>query len=105
MSVKKKSSIENIFIFRESEKSLKKTPLGFIFVINEFNEPEKKRKRLETLKIGLKSMIKVLKLMLDDFFHFLGSEKKSKQTYLYTILFYSYPCKKITKAISFPRIF
>ena len=43
-SVKKTSSLDNIFTFKESEKSLKKTPSSFLFVMNGFYEPEKKRK-------------------------------------------------------------
>ena len=42
MSVKKTSSLDNLFTFKESEKSLKKTPLDFLFVMKGFNEPEKK---------------------------------------------------------------
>ena len=44
MSMKKTSSLDNILTFRESEKSLKKTPLGFLFAMNRFNEPEKEEK-------------------------------------------------------------
>ena len=71
MSVKKTSSLDNLFTFKESEKSLKKTPLGFVFALSEFNEPEKKRKQLGTLVLGLESMNKMLKLVLNDFFHFM----------------------------------
>ena len=44
MSVRKTSSLGDIFTFKESKKSLKKTPLGFLFVMKGFNEFEKKRK-------------------------------------------------------------
>ena len=81
MSMKNTSSHDNIFTFKESEKSLKKTPLGFIFVINEFNEPEKKQKWLGALILGLESIIKVSKWMLDDFFHFMEVWKNQNQTY------------------------
>ena len=40
MSVKKKRSLDNLFAFKEPEKSLKKTPLG-LFHDERFYEPEK----------------------------------------------------------------
>ena len=43
MSVKKITALDNIFTFRESEKSLKKTPIGFFCAMNKFYEPEKNR--------------------------------------------------------------
>ena len=42
MSVKKTSSLDDLFTFKESEKSLKKTPLGFLFTVKGFYKPEKK---------------------------------------------------------------
>ena len=67
----KTSLLNNLFIFKESEKSLKKTPSGFLFMMSGFNEPEKKQKQLVTLILGLKSTIEVSKLALDEFFHFM----------------------------------
>ena len=43
MSVKKKSVLDNLFTFRESKKSLKKTPIGFFYSMSRFYEPEKTR--------------------------------------------------------------
>ena len=71
MSVKKKSSLNNIFTFKESEKSLKKNPLGFFSAMSEFNEPEKKQKQLKISVLGLMSTTKMLKLELDVFFYFM----------------------------------
>ena len=45
MSVKKTTALDNIFTFRESKKSLKKTPIGFFCVMNRFYEPEKESKK------------------------------------------------------------
>ena len=66
--MKKTSSLDDIFTFKESEKSLKKTPLGFLFAMSRFNEPEI---LLKTLVLGLKSMTKMSKLALNDLFHFM----------------------------------
>ena len=44
MSVKKTSSLGDLYTFKESEKSLKKNPLGFIFTMKSFNESEKSLK-------------------------------------------------------------
>ena len=41
MSMKKTSSLDNLFTFRESEKSLKKTSIGFFYTMNRFYELEK----------------------------------------------------------------
>ena len=57
--MKKTSSLDNIFTFTDSEKSLDKTPLQFILVMDRSYKPEKKRIWLGTLILGLKSMIKV----------------------------------------------
>ena len=72
MCVKKTSSLENIFTFDESEKSLKKTTLMFLFTMSGFNEPEKKQNLTHKFGTGFKeqSMTKMLKLVLDNFFHF-----------------------------------
>ena len=61
MSMKKTSSLDNIFTFKEFEKGLKKTPSGFLFTMSRFNELEKKQKRFETMILGLRSTIEVLK--------------------------------------------
>ena len=61
MSVKKTSFLDNLFTFRESEKTLTNTLLGFLFMMNGFYEPEKKRNWLKNLILGLKRMIKVSK--------------------------------------------
>ena len=42
MSVKKTSSLDDLFTFKESEKSLKKTPLRFLSTMKGFIESEKK---------------------------------------------------------------
>ena len=54
MSVKKTSSLDNIFTFKESEKSLKKTPLGILFTMNGFNDLEKKEKMTQSFDIRFK---------------------------------------------------
>ena len=52
--MKKTSSLDNLFTFREFEKSLKKTPLGFLFAISGFNEPKKKRNLTQNFGTGFK---------------------------------------------------
>ena len=44
-SMKKKTALDNLFTFKDSEKILKKTPIGFFYAINRFYEPEKNQKR------------------------------------------------------------
>ena len=39
--LKKTAVLNNLFTFRESEKSLKKTPIGLFYAMNRFYEPEK----------------------------------------------------------------
>ena len=46
-SVKKTTTLDNLFTFRESEKSLKKTPIGFFCTMNTFYEPEKNQKKTQ----------------------------------------------------------
>ena len=76
--MKKTNSLNSLFTFNESEKSLKKTPLGFIFAMNEFNEPENKKKQLRILALGLESTTKMSKLVLSDFFPFYEVKKVKK---------------------------
>ena len=45
MSVKKTTALDNLFTFRESENSLKKTPIGFFCAMNRFYETEKNQKK------------------------------------------------------------
>ena len=45
MSVKKTIALDNVFTFRESKKSLKKTPIGFFYAMNRFYKLEKNRKK------------------------------------------------------------
>ena len=52
--MKKTSSLSNLFIFKESEKSLKKNPLGFLFAMSGFNEPEKKLNLTRNFGTGFK---------------------------------------------------
>ena len=47
MSMKKTSALDNIFTFRESEKSLKKTPIGFFYVMRRFYNPKKNQKKTQ----------------------------------------------------------
>ena len=54
MSVKKTSSLDNLFTFKDSKKSLKKTPLGFLFAISGFNEPKKKQNLTQNFGTGFK---------------------------------------------------
>ena len=51
--MKKTSSLDNIFTFKESEKSLKTTPLGFLFAMRGLNEPEKKRNLTQNFGTGV----------------------------------------------------
>ena len=44
-SVKKTTPLDNIFMFRESKKSLKKTPIGFFYATNRFYKPKKNQKK------------------------------------------------------------
>ena len=39
--MKQTTALDNIFTFRESEKSLKKTPIGFFYAMKRFYDPEK----------------------------------------------------------------
>ena len=45
MSVKKTRSLDNPFIFEEPKKSLKETPLRFLFMMRNFYEPKKNLKK------------------------------------------------------------
>ena len=62
-----------------------------------FNDPEKKRKQLRTLILGLKSMIKVLKGMLNEFFPFYSSIKNSKINLTVNNTAHLCPCKSFFK--------
>ena len=78
-SMKKTSSLNNIFTFKESEKSLKKTPLGFLFAMKGLTSLKRSESWLETLVLGLKSMTKMSKLVLNDFFRFMEVQKSKKK--------------------------
>ena len=54
MSMKKTSSLDDLFTFKESKKRLKKTPLGFIFAMKEFNEFGKKQNLTRNFGTGFK---------------------------------------------------
>ena len=45
--MKKTTTLDNIFTFREFKNILKKTPIGFFYAMNRFYEPEKNRKKTQ----------------------------------------------------------
>ena len=47
----KKQVLDNIFIFRESEKSLKETPLGLFVMMNNFTSLKRIRKKTQKFDI------------------------------------------------------
>ena len=96
--------IDNLFIFRESEKSLKETPLGLFSWWKVFTSLKRIRKRLETLILGFWSMIKVSKQTLEDFFCFSKvwkSFKKIELPHRHYCLFL--PLQDLKTTISFPK--
>ena len=58
MSVKKTISLDNLFVFKEPEKSLKKTTLG-LFSFGDFTSLKRIRKGLRPLMLSFESMTKV----------------------------------------------
>ena len=75
MSVKKTSSLNDIFTFQESEKSLKKTPLGFIFMIKGFYESEKKWKLTQKFGTRFKEHDQSFEISAKGLFPFYESMK------------------------------
>ena len=78
MSMKKTSSLDNIFTFRESEKSLKKTPIGFFYMIKRFYKPEKNQKKTQNFDTRFRERDHSVKMNTQGPFLFFRSTKNSK---------------------------
>ena len=78
MSVNKTSSLDNFFTFRESEKSLKKTPLGFFYAMNMFYEPEKNRKKTRNFDTRFREHDQSVEMNAQGPFPFCKSMKNPK---------------------------
>ena len=74
--MKKSISLEDIFKFKESEKRLKRTPLGFLFMIKEFNESEKKQKLTQKFGTRFKEHNQSFEISAQGLFLFYVSTKK-----------------------------
>ena len=74
--MKNTSLLNDLFTFKESEKRLKKTPLGFLFTMKEFNESEKKRKLTRKFGTGFKEHDQNFKISAQGIFPFYASTKK-----------------------------
>ena len=74
--MKKTSSLEDIFTFKESKTSLKYTPLGFLLAMEEFNKSEKKRKLTRKFGTGFKENDQNFKISAQGLFPFYESTKK-----------------------------
>ena len=92
MSVKKKISLENLFIFRECKKSLKETPIGFFYVMSIFYEPEKNQKKTQNFDSRFWEHDQSVEMDAQGPFLFFRSTEKSKnelphrQNYLFMSL-------------------
>ena len=69
--MKVSSSLGNLFTFKEFEKSLKRNPLGFLFMIKEFNEYEKKWNFTQKFGIRFKEHDQSFKLSTQGLFRFM----------------------------------
>ena len=74
-SVKKTRSLDNIFVFKDPEKSLKKTPLG-LFSYEGFYESEKNQKRTRTFDAKFREHNLSVTINAQRLFPFDGSTKK-----------------------------
>ena len=84
--MKNTSLLNDIFTFKESEKILKKTTLGFLFA-KEFNESEKKRKVTEKFGTGFKEHDQNFEISAQGLFPIYESAKNSQKHSLITKTF------------------
>ena len=76
--MKKTSALENIFTFRDFQKSLKKTPIGFFCMMNKFYEPEKNLKKTWNFDTRFWERDKSVEMNAQGPFPIFRSKKKSK---------------------------
>ena len=82
--MKKTISLDDLFTFKESEKSLKKNPLGFLSTMSRFNEPEKKKNLTRNFGTRFKEHDQNIEISARRLFPFYGNMKKSKTNLLIT---------------------
>ena len=76
MNVKKTRSLDNIFIFKDPKKSLKKTPLGHFLHNERFYELEKNQKQTQTFDTKFRERDQSVAINAHIIFPFYGSTKK-----------------------------
>ena len=102
LRVWRRQVIDNIFIFRESEKSLKETPLGLFSWWRVLRARKESEKHSELWYWFFDSMIKVSKWTLEEFFHFQKYEKVKNElpNRLYCLLIVS---ARLKWSLVFPK--
>ena len=71
--------LDNLFTFRESEKSLKKNPIGFFYAMKRFYEPIKNQKKTQNFDTRFWEHDQSVKMNTQGPFLFSKNRKKSKK--------------------------
>ena len=93
-STKKTRSLNNLFVFKEPEKSLKKTPLG-LFHNEGFYKYEKNQKRTQTFDAKFGDLDQIVLINAQRLFIFYGSTKKSKTNFQNFYCYRSLSCNEL----------